>query len=322
MTTENNKNSSLKYLTPSNLYAQLAHFTSGMAVTKGIYELVVPKCKLEDIEWNHMDQMHRLSIHNTYEKAIRIATGKDFAVSLTQWKKWPFFITVTDIYISKGLFYQTLTLAGVIFVHSIISMKEVDDGIHLTDEWYIASHKLFRFLHKPLNKKLFVLNERLQKEDEPLRQGRFELRKSGYTFRTDEPNYYNSNLLGLNTIYPKLSENAFISLEDITEIPTTHKVDKTEFIIKKSNNQTYLIWPSVCPHEGGPLMQGTFCQKNKITCPWHGLHFKAAELSVLSPYASGYGFEYQLIEKRVYVTLKDTTCENSDIQADNCIEVG
>ncbi len=294
------KRPSIRYLTPENLYAQLNHFTSGMAVTRGSFELVVNRCTLEDMEWNHMDQMHRLPIHRTYDKGVRIATGENFAVSLTQWGNWPFLITVSDVYVAKGLFYQSLTLAGIVFVHSIISMEEMGDSVKLKDEWYIASKKIFKFLHKPLDKKLYKLNARLQQEDEQLRQGRFELRQRGYTFRTDCPDYYNSNVLRNNTIYPPLDEGAFFTLDGVTSEPSTKTIDDLEFIVKKTERNEYLIWPAVCPHEGGPLMQGKFCE-GKITCPWHGLHFMAAQLSAESPEAMKHGFTYTLQDNMVCV---------------------
>ncbi|MCD6038606.1 MAG: Rieske [2Fe-2S] domain [Gammaproteobacteria bacterium] len=295
-----NKNRQIKYLSPDALYEQIKQFTSGMIVTKGAFEVIVEKCTLEDVEWNHMDQLHRLSIHNTYEKGIRIATGHDFAVSLTQWKNWPFFITVTDVYVAKGLFYQSLTLAGVVFVHSIISLEQINDTVKLKDEWFIASHKLFKLLHKPLNKKLYKLNARLQQEDEQIRQGRFELRKQGYHFKTDCPDYHNSNLLGANTIYPVLEADAHFSVEGLTEKPMLVEAANLKFIASKNNEDTYFIWPATCPHEGGPLIKGTFC-KAKAICPWHGLHFKAIELSEAYPFGSRYGFAYELVGKKVYI---------------------
>ncbi len=295
-----NKNSRLvKHLSPNGLYEQLQQFTSGMAVTKGAFELVVERCTLPDLAWNHMDQLHRLAIHNTYEKGIRIATGQDFAISLTQWKNWPFFITVTDVYIAEGLFYQSFNLAGIIFIHSIISLEQMGDSVKLKNEWFIASHKLFKLLHYPLNRKLYKLNVRLQQEDEQIRQGRFELRKQGYGFKTDCPDYYNSNVLGAHTIYPILEKNAYFSLENITETPMTLDAGNLKFIVKKNNN-TYFIWPAACPHEGGPLIKGKFCDA-KVTCPWHGLHFKAAELSRQVTHAAKHGFEYELIGDDIYV---------------------
>lgn len=304
----------IKYLSPDNLHAQLKQFTAGMAVTKGSFELTVPNCTLEDIEWNHMDQMHRPAIHNTYEKGIRIASGKDFAVSLTQWKKWPFLITVTDIFVARGLFYQSLTLAGVIFVHSIISMEEDGDNVKLKDEWYIASHKLFRFLHRPLNKKLYSLNVRLQEEDEQVRQGRFALRKQGFRFQTDVPDYYNSNVLGEHTLYPKLVENAFFTIDDLGQDPITKQAGNLQFVAKKDDEGRYHIWPAACPHEGGPLNKGKQCGA-KITCPWHGLQFTSVQLSLASPFASRYGFEYYLNGNQIFVsqiqTARDAHCSQS-----------
>jgi len=300
----------IKYLTPSNLYQQISQFTSGMSVTKGAFELIIEKCKLEDLEWNHMDQMHRPSVHNTYEKGIRIALGEDFAVSLTQWKNWPLLITVTDVFVARGLFYQSLTIGGIIFLHSIISMEEIgNDSIKLKDEWFIASHKLFKFMHRFLNKKLYALNARLQDEDQPLRQGRFLLRKIGYCFKTDKPNYYNSNILGQHTIYPDLLEPTSISLDDITDTPTAKKVGEIEFIVQKTQENHILIWPAVCPHEGGPLLQGKFCQQ-RITCPWHGLHFNAANLSIQSPTDSRYGFHYSLVGNNIIIRQQQETDKN------------
>lgn len=300
--------SSIRYLSPSRLHEQLCHFTKNMAVTTGAFELLIEDCLLEDIEWNHMDQMHRPTIHNTYEKGIRIANTRDFALSLTEWKNWPFFIPVVDIYVAKGLFYQSIALAGIIFVHSIISMEQVGTSVKLKDEWYIASRKWFKFLHKPLNKKLYRLNERLQEEDKQIRQGRYQLREKGYRFRSDLPDYMNSNVLGTNTFYPQITESNTLSLDDVTESPTTKNIGGVEFIVKKAA-ELYFIWPAACPHEGGPLMQGKHCE-GKITCPWHGLQFSAVQLSNENPHGAKYGFEYTLAEGKILVkqnVIKDIT---------------
>lgn len=297
----NTDKKNIKYLTPDDLHEQIKSFTTGMAVTKDSFELLVPNCTLEDFEWNHMDQMHRPSVHNTYEKGVRIALGEDFAVSLTQWKKWPLLITVSDIYVAKGLFYQTLTIAGILVLHSIISMEADGDSVKLKDEWFIASHRFFKFLHKPLHKKLYNLNKRLQDEDAQLRNGRFELRKQGYRFKTDQPNYYNSNVLGLNTIYPTLASQAGFAIDDLTAEPQVRKVGNIEFLAKKDDKGQYLVWPAACPHEGGPLNAGKVCD-TQITCPWHGLRFTGVTLSATHPEGSRYGFEYRLVENKIVVT--------------------
>lgn len=299
MHTINGNRAKLKYLSPDNLYEQIRHFTKGMSVTKGSFELLVDRCTVDDFEWNHMDQLHRPTVHKTYDKGIRIAYGADFAISLTQWGKWPIFITVSDAYVAKGLFYQSLTLGGVIFLHCIISLEQIGDSVKLKDEWFIASHKLFRFLHKPLSKKLYKLNKRLQEEDAQIRNGRFELRKQGYQFRSDPANYYTSNLLLTNTIYPKLADDAFVLLSTFTETVTEVRIGGLNFLLQKSGDH-YLLWPAVCPHEGGPLGQGKFCG-TQVACPWHSLRFSAVELSVKHTSAARYGFEYLLAEDKIYI---------------------
>lgn len=296
------------YLTPDQLFEKMKTFTKNMAVTRDKFELVVPKCTLEDIEWNHMDQRHRFSVHRTYEKSIRIATGKKYAVSLTQWGKWPFFITVSDVYVSKGLFYQTLTLAGAIVLHSIVSMEEdkANNSVKLIDEWFIASHKIFKFLHPFLSKKLHKLNARLQVEDEPLRQDRFDLRNEGYTFKTDKPDYCNCNRLSNHTIYPTLVENAQLKLDDITDQPTLKKAGNINFLVKSNEDGSIDVWPATCPHEGGPLAEGKLNNK-QITCPWHSLRFSAVTLSADNTTGSRYGFTYTLDNNIVYIKQNNLT---------------
>ncbi|MDJ0797775.1 MAG: Rieske 2Fe-2S domain-containing protein [Calothrix sp. MO_167.B12] len=43
------------------------------------------------------------------------------------------------------------------------------------------------------------------------------------------------------------------------------------FFLTSLDNSIFLVADN-CPHRGGPLHLGYFnCQKNTITCPWHGL---------------------------------------------------
>ncbi|MES2219131.1 MAG: Rieske (2Fe-2S) protein [Pseudomonadota bacterium] len=289
-----------KFLTAENLYQQIKNFTKGMSVTRNCFNYTVPRCTLPDMAWNHMDQLHRQSIHNTYEKSLRIALGKDFALSLTQFSKWPLFITVTDVRVADYTFYQSMTIGGIIFLHFIISFEETENhALQLKNEWFIASHKIFRFAHGLLNRKLIKLNERLQVEDAQIRNGRFDLRNKGYTFRNDPPDYYNSNRLGSNTIYPMLPEAASFLLANFKEQASQVALGNVEFILKKEQDN-YLIWPAFCPHEGGPLLKGKMCD-TQITCPWHGLRFRAAALSADTPCVQQHGFEYSLVGDEIQV---------------------
>lgn len=294
----------IKFIKPEDLTNELKNFSANMAVTYGQFEIDVPSL-LEDMEWNHMDQLHRPYIHNTYQEAIRLAFGNDFAVSLTRWGRWPFFITVSDVRIKPGLFYQSMTLAGIFFVHLIISMSEANEIVHLKAEWYITSHKLFKFLHKILSKKFYKLNERLQIEDNQIRSHRYALRKKGYKFGVNEINYYHSNLMRHNTIYPALPLNAAIQINNLSiDEMTTQKLGELDFLIKRTHNNHYLLWPAACPHEGGNLALGKPCANDQIQCPWHGLRFSAVNLSAQESFKEAYGFEFELREECIYIRNK------------------
>ncbi|OGT42935.1 MAG: hypothetical protein A3F42_06700 [Gammaproteobacteria bacterium RIFCSPHIGHO2_12_FULL_37_34] len=290
----------MKHIKPETLEKAYQTFSPHLAVTKDSFEIDVPNL-LPDMEWNHMDQLHRPYIHQTYEASLRIAVGKDFAVSLTRWQRIPLFITISDIRIKPGLYYQIMTIAGLIVVHLVISMEEVDKVVHLKIEWFITSHKWLKFLHKPLSKKFYKLNTRLQKEDHQIRARRYELRNKGYTFASDPVDYLTSNTIGCNTIYPALSPT-LIDIKDLQSNQLTKfSVGQHSFLIKKQDNE-YLIWPAVCPHEGGDLSKGKTCDHHQIQCPWHGLKFTAVRLSMQEPRAARYGFEYRLTDQKIEVT--------------------
>jgi hypothetical protein len=123
-------------------------------------------------------------------------------------------------------------------------------------------------------------------------------------------------VLGQHTIYPSLEGDKWLSLSDVTTAPQLKKVGNLQFIIKRDKD-TYLIWPAACPHEGGPLMNGKLCEA-KISCPWHGLQFSAAQLSPEQPLATRYGFEYQLLDNAIHVNQIATIDQNCGaIRQDN-----
>jgi len=292
----------MKFVDPAAIVDQLKKFSPNNRVTKGVFEFEVPGL-LEDMEWNHMDQMHRPYIHDTYQRVVRIALGKDFAVSLTQWQRVPLFITVSDVRIRPGFYYQCMTIAGLIYVHIHISMKEENEIVKSKLEWHITSHKWLKFLHRPLSNKFYKLNTRLQIEDAQIRTQRYALRKVGYQFASCPVDYLSSNILRRNTIYPDLPvDNMGVQLNELPlDTIVTRAIGVVQFLIKKSADQQYAIWPAACPHEGGDLAQGKQCDKNQIQCPWHGLKFSAVIISAAHPVVTGYGFEFSLKDDVLYV---------------------
>ena len=50
-------------------------------------------------------------------------------------------------------------------------------------------------------------------------------------------------------------------------------------LIRADDKNGYFIWPSVCPHEGGPLIGENARAKDQLECPWHGLKVTALHLT-------------------------------------------
>ncbi len=294
----------MRYITPDRLpdaNAGFGKFYGGSAVTHGEFTIDIPSLK-SDLEWNYMDQLHRPYIHHTYSDSLRIALNPDFSLSLTRWGRWPFLIPVTDVRIGDGLFYQIFVLFGLIYVHNVNDMKVTGDIVHLKVSWTINSHRLLKPLHWLLNRSIYRLNVRLQPEDEPIRSQRFRLRKLGYNFRSDPPDFYTSNMLTPNTLYPDLPPDASIALAPLPlDEMAIVACDKVEFLIRRQADHT-LVWPAACPHEGGELAHGKLGKDCRLECPWHGMKFAAARLSENEPTASAHGFSYRLAAGVLHVT--------------------
>ena len=292
----------LKSIDKNYLSKAIKDFCKGTSVTTGNFSYVAPG-SVQDLEWNHMDQSHRPFIHSTYSDELRISIGENFANSLTKWGNWPFFINVMDIRVKEGQYYQTFTIGGLIYLHTVIEMGFIDDkNSSLEIEWHISSHWILKPIHRFLDSKIYDLNVRLQDEDYVIRSQRALLRKYGYNFKSDPPDYYSSNKLTNNTVYPILKNPVKIKIE---EFPDANIINNQElglykfgekeisFLIKEVSSNEFYIWPSVCPHEGASLEDGDFCE-GRVTCPWHGLNFTGSKLSSEKNIILKYGFIYKL----------------------------
>lgn len=292
----------IKYLRPPQLFEAMQNFNASHSVTRGEFSIKVPSL-LQDMEWNQMDQLHRPHMHHTYQESIRIALGRDFASSLTRWGRWPFYITVTDMRVDKGVYYSNFTLAGVLFVHNIITFTEENEVVTLKHEWFISSHWLFKPLHYVISRMWYNLNVRLQQEDALIRAQRYKLRKQGYSFLSDSesPDFCTANMLTNNTVYPELPESASIDISALgVDQRMGYEAGAVEFIVQRKQNEI-LVWPSACPHEGGELAKGKLHDDCRMECPWHGLKFNAARLSEAEPTTERYGFVYTLKQNTIAI---------------------
>lgn len=286
----------------SNYSKNVKKFSKGFVTSEQSACLDVPGT-LEDLEWNHMDHAHRPFIHDTYNKNLRLYYTKKSASSLTFWKNLPIILHVNDFYIDKGLFSQTINLMGIIFIDSKLSLKYLSEyETRMNVDWFISSYWIFKPIHKILLKMLLKLFNKLQDEDLIIRNQRVIIRKKGYKFKDSQPDYLNSNSMNLSVIYPKLKKSFSKSLEDLS-INKDHLVyaENNLFIINKKSNNDLLIWPGVCPHQGGSLESCSESGDKKV-CPWHGLKIPAIKLNADHTTVSKYGFKFKLINEYIEIT--------------------
>ena len=268
-------------------------------ISKGHYSYP-SRSELRDLVWNHMDQNHRPLIHRTYGEASRIFIDNRASFSLTRFGGWPVVIPVFDGYFKENGFYQIMVLFGLLAVVNVIECKSDGDGTRMEIAWTIASHRWLRFLHRFVHRRLLRLNEVQNPEDDPLRDRRIALRAAGYSFKTDLPDFMNSNVIENNTVFPAVTTPATIGLGDLpdqsaVQVPIANRA----FILRRDGNAVD-IWPGVCPHEGAELDAGHIRGK-ALKCPWHGLEFAARRLLEGAPAITICGARLQLSGGRIAV---------------------
>jgi hypothetical protein len=268
----------LKYLPPERIAHHLAKLHPGMVVTHGRHQSLVPGY-IRDLEWNFYDEIHRLHVHNTYHDMYKVMTGRYFSVNVVKWKNLPFFIQVANAKIADGLFYQSMTILGILLLHQVQRISQKDEQVLLEVDWYIASHWIFRWLHRPFNRRLLKLQRQQDLEDNTqIRGRRFALRQRGINFATDDADFINSNILTDNVRLAALATPARIELGDYVEGPFHHvAVGQVELILRRRDDGKVDLWPGLCPHEGARLEERHICAE-EIVCPWHGRRFSMITL--------------------------------------------
>ncbi len=249
----------------------------GTYISRHSHSSLVPGI-VQDIEWNHLDQRHRIYLHDAYHEALRIATGKDFAFSLTTFGKWPVYIKVFDARIARGLFYQTFSVFSLIFCQQFTHLTQVGDQVRIDINWITASHKWLRFLHGPFNRKLLKLQEKQDGEDFVVRDRRQKLRREGFNFKTNEPDFLNANVLTDMVIFPPLKEKPSFDVSTLVKNTRTRiRLGPVDLYATATDSAVHL-WPALCPHEGADIPESNLCSE-VASCPWHGRKFSAVKLA-------------------------------------------
>ncbi len=270
-----------------------AHITKGSFTCPGYSE---PR----DLLWNHMDQMHRPYIHRTYNEAARISIGRRTAFSLTRFGRWPAVIPVFDGHFRENGFYQILCLFGLIVVVNVIECKTEDAQTRMEIGWAIASHRLLRFLHPWLHRRLIRLNIVQNAEDEEIRKRRTELRASNYRFMTDAPDFVNANVKSNNVVYPPLAKGQSFPIGEPDGKPRQIDVGDRMYIIRHLG-ETVEVFPGVCPHEGAHLGPDDV-KGGTVKCRWHGLEFGPRRLKRGDPAVTVCGARLELYADTLRIT--------------------
>lgn len=262
------------FIEPERLERNLKKLHSGAVITADAYTSDVPGY-INDLEWNFYDEIHRLYVHNTYHDMLKVFSGKTFSVNLVKWGNLPIFIQVANAKVAPNLFYQSMSILGILYVHQVMVLEQINRNVRLTRRWYIVSHWLFKPLHKILNRKLMKLQVKQDVEDnEQIRQRRLDLRDAGYHFTTDRANFTNSNTLTNNVIFPGSESEASIRLADIRGDEAQNIViGILELLVQREGNGIR-VWPGICPHEGASIGKQHMCGEEMVQCPWHGRRFK------------------------------------------------
>ncbi len=263
---------------PDSLEREIRQLTAGMAVTRGHHESVVPG-QVNDLEWNAFDLWHRVFVHKTYLESMNVVRGKHFAVQLTRIGRLPIYTMVANAKIATGLLYQCIDVLGVLYVHQVVRLEQAEDQVRVVIDWFTASHWAFRILHGFFNRRLLVLQRKQDGEDLQIRARRWELRKRGFRFATDVPDFINSNLLSDHVVLPALADPV---RKRLSEIPAG-QVERVpagpiELLVERVPGGVK-VWPGVCPHEGAALEACHRREDDVLHCPWHGRRFKAVTLS-------------------------------------------
>ena len=130
------------------------------------------------MEWNFYDELHRQCVHDTYHGLYKVMTGKYFSVNVVRWGNLPIFIQVAGAKIADSIFYQCMTILGVIVHHQVMQISQKLDNVLLEVDWCTASHWALRWLHGPFNRRVLRLQRKQDREDTiEIRGRRWDLRR-------------------------------------------------------------------------------------------------------------------------------------------------
>lgn len=230
-----------------------------------------------DAEWNYKDVPHLRHVHALVEAIIADVDDSSIATINLQ-KVGPLRVPLALYNYSHTPSSQVYFTAAFIFVLVIETKIESIDPLttRVTTTYHVGATPRLQRLFFPLIRWVLKRNYAdLMSGDIPMRHRRGQLRRKGYSYRTDgAPQSFEStmNIGGSNLIIPS-APAASGCIPDVVERSGAGPVlwgedDHRGLRIERSDG-SILVFPRLCEHEGASL-DGAECSKQRLSCPWHG----------------------------------------------------
>jgi hypothetical protein len=244
----------------ADLEAQGLRFRTFTIETNG------PDC-VADVEWNQRDLAHVAHIHGGF-RFTPATVSEDSAVGLYLQKVLGLPVVMAVGYAqatpTTRLYHSSLGPLALIIESDLV---EAPSGACERTTYSVGAPRWLRWL-LPAAEQLLRRNfAQLQREDEPIRARRRQLRQWGYDFHRH--GYLSSlDLTRENVIAPPLpAPEAAISLDDGCEW-RIGRDDHVGLRVVRDDSQL-MIFPRLCRHEGASL-DGCPVRGGELRCPWHG----------------------------------------------------
>jgi hypothetical protein len=244
------------------------HFSSSAMSSEGSYAPA-------DADWNYKDIPHLNELHNLVE-SIATAIGDDIITTIFMQRLGPLRFPLTVVNYSAGDDSQTYyTTFGPFCLVIETQWTAINNNqTRVVTTYNLGSSRLLKLLHRFVHRLLRKNYETLMSADIPMRERRGDLRRKGYSFRSDKDGYSFIQTLQIteNNLVPPPSPNEASFICEIDQIPQGRSfigdaVGKG-FILNREID-ALKIYDRTCQHEGA-LLDSAALSGNCLRCPWHG----------------------------------------------------
>lgn len=255
----------------ANLQSEGLAFTDLVLVSEGEFETF-------DADWNYKDIPHLHYLHQLVEAYPSFISDELIAtINMQKILGIKFPVAVFNYHSGHNTqnYYVTMFFFAMLIETRWESIGPLKTRV--TTTYSIGSRPIFKIFH-PLIKWLVTKNyDNLMSEDIPMRTRRGQLRKWGYSFKSDmNPHSFIDTMKvnDINVVPPKSGHSLKKeSINVLSALPADG-----EILIGESNHhglkivregQDLMIFPRLCMHEGACLDRQKLVGSH-VKCPWHG----------------------------------------------------